>query len=294
MVAQAAADNQPRPPPSDPTVKPGTYEVVDPSNYDHDPTEEESDPPLPLPLPLPEHWSTFRRVPSEYLVEAKGDVRNAATLAGVDEASFLRALGSDDSVAQVARSAHFLTLMHSLDLVTLAKEEIARRFTELPDPRDYPDNPAYDPEIADPAASFDMKTLIALFKFGAEFIAVAANGANSFAGGGGPNGSRNGSTNRHTPPRISKIIEAGRGLPAPMPSYDPSPSDNASPALGSPSPSLSSVAGTDPYAPPAEAAAAIDTLAERLAHSPPEVQRMFQEALNRAHAAEPTEPEASS
>lgn len=217
--------------------------------------------------PLAESWTAFKRLPADYLVAAGGDTKVAALKAGVDEGSFLRALGSDESISQVARSAHFLTLMHSLDLVTLAKEEIARRFVEAPNPVDDPASDEYDPEIANPAAQFEMKTLLSLFKFGAEFIAVAAASASNPSRPGG-------GTGRHVPPRIGKVIEAGRGLPAarvehPTPEFAPE----------------------SIQAPPNDAIRALDSMATRLANSPPEVRAMFQEALDRAAQQEEESPE---
>jgi hypothetical protein len=226
--------------------------------------------------PLPEHWTAeFKRVPSEYLVEAGGDVKIAAYKAGVDEASFLRALGSDNSIAQVARSAHFLMIMHSLDLATMAKEEIARRFVEAPDPTDDPASDDYDPQIANPAALFDVKTLISLFKFSGEFIALAAQTALA--------PQRTPGTNRHTPPRIGKVIEAGRGLPSASP-RGPSQEDR----IAHPNPEFSRDPSATPNLPDPqhEARAALDTMAARLANSPPEVRALFQEALDKAAAAE--------
>lgn len=219
--------------------------------------------------PIAEHWTTFKRLPADYLVAAGGDTKVAALKAGVDEGSFLRALGSDDSISQVARSAHFLTLMHSLDLVTLAKEEIARRFVEAPSSIDDPESDDYDPEIANPAAIFPMKDLISIFKFGAEFIAVAAATASSPAR---PPGSA-GATGRHVPPRIGKVIEASRGLPAARvehsnPDFTSNPNPNPNPTAQDPLPS--------------DAERALGTMADRLANSPPEVRAMFQEALDRA------------
>lgn len=219
--------------------------------------------------PLPEHWTAdFKRVPSEYLVEAGGDVKIAAHLAHVDEASFLRALGSDNSIAQVARSAHFLMIMHSLDIATLAKEEIARRFVEAPDPTDDPNDDSYDPQIANPAALFDVKTLISMFKFSGEFIALAAQTALA--------PQRTPGTNRHTPPRIGRVIEAGRGLPQP----------STNPSQAHPNPEFTASPSTAPNLPDPqhEARAALDTMADRLANSPPEVRALFQEALDKAAA----------
>lgn len=236
--------------------------------------------------PLPEHWTAeFKRVPSEYLVEAGGDVKIAAYKAGVDEASFLRALGSDNSIAQVARSAHFLMIMHSLDLATMAKEEIARRFVEAPDPTDDPASDDYDPQIANPAALFDVKTLISLFKFSGEFIALAAQTALA--------PQRTPGTNRHTPPRIGKVIEAGRGLP--QPSTSPSQEDriaHPNPEFSrDPNPSSTPNPESRLPDPQHEARAALDTMAARLANSPPEVRALFQEALDKAAAVEDEDPD---
>lgn len=150
-----------------------------------------------------EIYKALDRVPSDYLLEADGDVSIAAAAAGIEKADFLRVLGADRALPQVAKSIHFLALMSSLELLTLAKEEIVARFTDDPTDPDLDDIPL----SRRPAQSLELKSLLSLFKVSADFIALSNMHQNPAVKG----------TNRHVPPRPLKgqIIEAGRGLRAP-------------------------------------------------------------------------------
>lgn len=250
-----------------------------------------------------EIYKALDRVPSDYLLEADGDVSIAAAAAGIEKADFLRVLGADRALPQVAKSIHFLALMSSLELLTLAKEEIVARFTDDPT----------DPDLDDillsrrPAQSLELKSLLSLFKVSADFIALSNMHQNPAVKG----------TNRHVPPRPLKgqIIEAGRGLRAPTtdpdnsyPSSNPYPSGNPNfpqtyhdpnPDIY-PSPEEIASARTDPTLTDLPGSTLIDPdnppgytdepdpnffeadLRARLEASPPEVRAIFARALGLA------------
>lgn len=198
------------------------------------------------------------RVPVDFLLEADGDITHAAALAGVPVGDFYRALATDRALPLVARTIHFMTIMGTFRMFSLARDEIVTRLVEPPD--------SIDDDMSDPrpGANMDLKALIALVKVSSDFIAAANSNSNPPP-----------KTNRYQPPTKGEILNASRSL---------------NPALANPAnPNFS----TGQAAQNAQISAAdqameeaAQTLEERLAKAPPRIKALFARAIVNATEAD--------
>lgn len=191
----------------------------------------------------------LEHVPVDLLLEADGDITHAAALAGVPVGDFYRALATDRALPLVARTIHFMTVMGTFRMFSLARDEIETRLVEPPD--------SIDDDMSDPrpGANMDLKALIALVKVSSDFIAAANSNSNPPP-----------KTNRYQPPTKGEILNASRSL---NPAFNP-----ANPTSQSQAAQNAQISAADQAM---EEAA--QSLEERLAKAPPRIKALFARAI---------------
>lgn len=191
----------------------------------------------------------LEHVPVDLLLEADGDITHAAALAGVPVGDFYRALATDRALPLVARTIHFMTVMGTFRMFSLARDEIETRLVEPPD--------SIDDDMSDPrpGANLDLKALIALVKVSSDFIAAANSNSNPPP-----------KTNRYQPPTKGEIIQASRSL---------------NPALANPATTNQSQGQNPTTISAADQAMedAAQSLEEKLKNAPPSIKRLFARAI---------------
>lgn len=197
----------------------------------------------------------LEHVPVDLLLEADGDITHAAALAGVPVGDFYRALATDRALPLVARTIHFMTVMGTFRMFSLARDEIETRLVEPPD--------SIDDDMSDPrpGANLDLKALIALVKVSSDFIAAANSNSNPPP-----------KTNRYQPPTKGEILQASRSLnPAFNPANPTNQSQNQNAQISAADQAMEDAA---------------QSLEEKLKNAPPSIKALFARAIVNATEAD--------